>query len=65
MSKRSKIILLVVAAVLSLTWVLWVVIGGNTGISQKIISYNVVDGTMTTVDLAVTKDPSRHGAGVP
>ncbi|WP_165788047.1 DUF4307 domain-containing protein [Arthrobacter glacialis] len=58
MSKRSKLILLVVAGALSLTWVLWVVIGGNTGISQKILSYNVADGTMTTVDLAVTKDPS-------
>lgn len=58
MSKRNKLILLISAGVLSLTWVLWVVIGGNTGISQKILSYNVADGTMTTVDLAVTKDPS-------
>ena len=31
--------------------------GANTGVSQKLLSYNVVDATMTTVDLAVTKAP--------
>lgn len=55
--KKSQKILLLIAAVLAVSWVLWVTIGGNTGVSQKIISYNVVDDTMTTVDLAVTKDP--------
>lgn len=57
MPKKSQKILLLIAAVLAVSWVLWVTIGGNTGVSQKIISYNVVDDTMTTVDLAVTKDP--------
>ncbi len=42
---------------LSLAWVLWTVMGANTGVSQKLLSYNVVDATMTTVDLAVTKAP--------
>ena len=51
-------ILLAIAAVLSVSWVLWAVMGGNTGVSQKLLSYNVVDGTMTTVDLALTKDPA-------
>lgn len=57
MPKRTQKILLVVAGVLALAWVLWVVVGGNAGVSQKLLSYNVVDGTMTTVDLSVTKDP--------
>lgn len=57
MPKRTQKILLVVAAVLSLSWVLWVTLGGNTGVSQKLISYNVIDSTMTTVDVAVTKSP--------
>ncbi len=57
-SKKTQKILLIVAAVLSLTWVLWAVLGGNTGVSNKLLSYNVVDSTMTTVDLAVTKAPS-------
>ncbi|ALV47337.1 hypothetical protein MB46_02090 [Arthrobacter alpinus] len=61
-SKKTQKILLIVAAALSLTWVLWVVIGGNSGISQKIVSYNVVDGTLTTVDLTVTKDPGATAA---
>ncbi|MDJ0317224.1 MULTISPECIES: DUF4307 domain-containing protein [Arthrobacter] len=57
LSKKNQKILLAVAAVLSLSWVLWVIVGGNTGVSQKILSYNVVDATMTTVDLSVTKTP--------
>lgn len=57
MSKKTQKILLIVAAVLSLSWVLWSVVGGNTGVSQKLLSYNVVDSTMTTVDLALTKAP--------
>lgn len=57
MSKKAQKILLLVAAVLSLTWILWTVVGGNTGVSQKLLSYNVVDATMTTVDLSVTKSP--------
>ncbi len=56
--KRTQKILLVVAAVLSLSWVLWVTVGGNTGVTQKLLSYNVIDSTMTTVDLAVTKAPA-------
>ncbi len=57
LSKKNQKILLAMAAVLSLSWVLWVIVGGNTGVSQKILSYNVVDATMTTVDLSVTKTP--------
>lgn len=57
-SKKTQMILLAIAAVLSVSWVLWAVMGGNTGVSQKLLSYNVVDGTMTTVDLALTKDPA-------
>ncbi|MDJ0312425.1 DUF4307 domain-containing protein [Arthrobacter sp. H35-D1] len=57
MPQRTRKILLAVAAVLSVSWVLWATLGGNTGISQKLVSYNVIDGTMTTVDLAVTKAP--------
>lgn len=55
-SKKVQKILLIVAAVLSVTWILWVVIGSNDGISQKDVSYHVVDPTLTTVDIAVTKD---------
>ena len=57
-SKKTRKIVLILVAVISLGWVLWVSFGANTGISQKILSYNVVDATMTTVDLAVTKGPS-------
>ena len=31
--------------------------GASTGVTQKLLSYNVVDATLTTVDLAVTKAP--------
>lgn len=58
MHPRTRKILLAVAAVLALSWVLWATLGGNTGISQKLVSYHVIDGTMTTVDVAVTKDPN-------
>ncbi len=57
MSKKTKVIALAVVAVLSLGWVLWVSVGGHDGVSNKIVSYNVVDATMTTVDLSVTKNP--------
>ena len=57
LSKKTKIILLAVVGALSLTWILWVVVGGNTGIAQKLVSYEVVDPTFATVDFAVTKDP--------
>lgn len=62
MSKKTQKILLIVAAVLSLSWILWAVIGGNSGVSQKIVSYNVVDDTFTTVDLTVSKDPDATAA---
>lgn len=45
-----------VAIALSVIWVLWVVIGSNKDITQKDVSYHVVDPTLTTVDIAVTKD---------
>ena len=57
LSKKAKILLASVVGALSLIWILWVVVGGITGISSKILSYNVVDSTMTTVDFAVTKAP--------
>jgi hypothetical protein len=56
-SKRTKIIALAVTGVLALTWILWVTVGSNTGIDQKLVSYEVVDPTLSTVDLVVTKDP--------
>ncbi|WP_425863622.1 DUF4307 domain-containing protein [Arthrobacter sp. TWP1-1] len=62
MSKKTQKILLIVAAVLSLSWILWAVIGGNGGVTQKIVSYNVVDDTVTTVDLTVSKDPDATAA---
>lgn len=55
-SKKTQKILLAIVAVLSLTWILWVTIGGNTGITTKPLSYNVVDPTLTTVDFVVSKD---------
>ena len=55
-SKKTQKIIIVVAAVLALTWILWVTIGGNAGISNKDLSYHVVDSTLTTVDFAVSKD---------
>lgn len=61
-SKKTQKILLIVAAVLSLSWILWAVIGGNSGVTQKIVSYNVVDDTVTTVDLTVSKDPEATAA---
>lgn len=57
LSKKSKIIITSVTGALALLWILWVVVGGITGISHKVLSYNVIDSTMTTVDLAVTKAP--------
>ena len=48
---------LAVAGALALTWVLWVTVGNNTGVSNKLVSYEVVDSTLSTVDVAVTKDP--------
>lgn len=57
LSKKAKIVILSVVGALSLAWILWVVVGGNTGISQKIVSYEVVDPTFATVDIAVTKAP--------
>lgn len=58
LSKTRRIIVLAVVGVLALTWILWVTVGNNTGISNKLISYNVVDPTLSTVDVAVTKDPA-------
>ena len=46
----------------SVSWVLWAVIGANTGLNHRLVSYNVVDDTMTTVDLTVTKDPEDTAA---
>ena len=57
LSKKTRNIWLVVAAVLSVGWVLWVVAGSTTGVSNKLLGYNVADSTMTTVELTVTKDP--------
>ncbi|MEV8143410.1 DUF4307 domain-containing protein [Specibacter sp. NPDC078709] len=55
-SKKVQKILIMVAIALSVIWVLWVVIGSNKDITQKDVSYHVVDPTLTTVDIAVTKD---------
>ncbi|MGA7203707.1 MAG: DUF4307 domain-containing protein [Specibacter sp.] len=57
MSKKAKIIALAVVGALALTWILWVTVGSNTGVDQKLVSYEVVDPTLSTVDLVVTKDP--------
>lgn len=57
LSKKARNIWLIVAAVLSVSWVLWSVTGSNTGINNRLLGYNVVDSTMTTVELTVTKDP--------
>lgn len=57
LSKKAKIIILSVVGVLSLTWIIWAVAGANTGVTQKLVSYEVVDPTFATVDLSVTKDP--------
>lgn len=54
--KRAKLLLTVVASTLALVWILWVVFGGGPTVTQKILSYNVVDSTQVTVDIAVTKD---------
>ena len=56
-SKKTQAIILAVVAVLSLAWVLWASLGMNNGVSNKLLSYNVVDATMTTVDLSVSKAP--------
>ena len=57
LSKKAKIIILSVVAALALFWILWVSVGNNTGVSQKLVSYEVVDSTLSTVDLSVTKAP--------
>ncbi|MHA7177601.1 DUF4307 domain-containing protein [Arthrobacter sp. Sr24] len=54
--KKTQKILIIVAMVLSVAWVLWSVMGSNDGVTQKDVSYNVVDSTLTTVDIAVTKN---------
>jgi hypothetical protein len=58
MSKRAKIIAIAVAFALGLTWILWSVVASNTGVDQKVISFKVVDPTLSTVDLTITKDPA-------
>lgn len=57
LSKKAKILILAVVAVLSLTWIVWATVGNAAVVSQKVLSYQVVDSTMSTVDLSVTKDP--------
>lgn len=58
MSKRARILVLAAAGLLGLVWVFWATVGNNSGVDNKLISYQVVDPTLTTVDVAVTKDPS-------
>ncbi len=58
MSKKSRILALALVGVLGLVWVFWATVGNNSGVDNKLISYQVVDPTLTTVDVAVTKDPS-------
>ncbi|WP_373418298.1 DUF4307 domain-containing protein [Arthrobacter sp. BF1] len=57
MTKKTRKILIIVAIALAVVWALWVTFGSNDGVTQKDISYKVVDSTMTTVDFAVTKSP--------
>ncbi|MGO4383730.1 DUF4307 domain-containing protein [Specibacter sp. RAF43] len=62
LTKRAKAIILTLVGVLALAWILWVTVGANSGVSQKLISYHVADSTMTTIELAVTKDPEATAA---
>jgi hypothetical protein len=58
MSKKARILILAVVGVLGLAWVFWATVGNSTGVSNRLISYQVVDSTLSTVDVAVTKDPA-------
>ncbi|MCQ9163543.1 DUF4307 domain-containing protein [Arthrobacter sp. STN4] len=58
MSRRTRILVLSLVAALGLFWVFWATVANNSGVSNKLVSYNVVDSTLATVDLAVTKDPA-------
>lgn len=57
LSKKAKILWLSALVIVGLAWILWATLGGNTGVDQRLISYQVADPTMTTVDVAITKDP--------
>lgn len=56
-TKKTRNILIVMAIALAVVWALWATFGSNDGVSQKDLSYKVIDSTMTTVDFAVTKAP--------
>lgn len=56
LSKRAKFLILALVAALSLTWVVWTVVGGGPSVTQKVLSYNVADATEASVELTMTKD---------
>ena len=59
-TKRTKILAIAGVLVVVLIWAVWV--SGGTGapkVSSKLVGYTVVDQTMTTVDMQVTKGPDQ------
>lgn len=59
LTKRSKLWIVVAASVVALAWILWTVLGGGSKAEQKVLSYHVVDSTLATVELTMTKDPEK------
>ncbi|WP_427016667.1 DUF4307 domain-containing protein [Pseudarthrobacter sp. P1] len=58
LSRKAKTVLAAVGAVLVLAFVAWLALGrGTPPVDSKLVGYSVVDGTLTEVDLQVTKDP--------
>lgn len=58
MSKARKILLIGVIGVLVLAFVSWLTFGRGPGADLKLIGFNVINASETTVDFQVTKDPA-------
>lgn len=58
LSRKAKTSIAAIGAILVLAFVTWLALGrGPAAVDSKLVGYNVVDGTLTTVDLQVVKDP--------
>ncbi|WP_269047908.1 DUF4307 domain-containing protein [Paenarthrobacter sp. Z7-10] len=58
LTRRKKIILTAVIAVLVLAFVTWLAVGrGPAAVDSKVIGFSVTDATLTEVDFQVIKNP--------
>ncbi|MCY0904912.1 DUF4307 domain-containing protein [Arthrobacter sp. H14-L1] len=57
-TRRTKVILSAVVAVLTLVFVAWLALGrGEPSVASKDVGFSVRDSTLTEVDFQVVKDP--------